>query len=517
MGTAARQHPANAADRAIQPRTIGRYTLFEEIASGGMGSVHYGRFVGPAGFARTVAIKKLHPHLANEEDFVAMLADEARLASRIRHPNVVSTIDVVESEDGLFVVMDYVHGESLSRLLRASVALNRNPPPGVIVAIMAGALRGLHAAHEARDESGRPLEIIHRDVSPQNILVGVDGQARVFDFGVAKAAGRLTTTREGLLKGKLAYMAPEQIQRDEVDRRCDVYAASVVLWEGLAGTRLFDGLSEGALVHRILHGPLMGPSRAARLEKNRALDKTIDQGSMDILDQLDAVVLRGLARDPDERYGTARDMAIALESATKAASVEAVEEWVATMAGPVLARRADVLHRIESQHETTSGISVAAPEGASADSLKSGAALALNGPSAPRPDPPRRRSGRALSGAVVFAILLAAVYFAWYRPSVRVAETTPLSAPASVPAPSASAASTPSATATATVDPLPADPPSSATTVAPPLTGTHPGNTGSPSATAPIVRTRPAPAMRGCRTVSYFDADGVKHFKQECP
>jgi eukaryotic-like serine/threonine-protein kinase len=512
MGTAARKPPRDIGTQIRTTDSARRYTLFDQISSGGMGSVHYGRFVGPAGFARTVAIKRLHPHLANESDFVSMLADEARLASRIRHPNVVSTVDVIESDEGLLVVMDYVHGESLSRLLRASVAMNKNPPPGVIVAIMTGALRGLHAAHEARSESGEPLEIIHRDVSPQNILVGADGQARVFDFGVAKAAGRLTTTREGLLKGKLAYMAPEQIQRDTVDRRCDIYAASVVLWEGLVGSRLFDGLSEGALVHRILNGPILGPSRAPRHDKGKALTKTIEQGSMDVLDKLDAVVLRGLARNPAERYATAREMAVALEAATKVASVEEVEEWVASMAGPVLAERARVLHVIETQQETTSGISeapvTARDPGASNEALQSGAANTVDGLSDVRPprSPPRSRS--ALGIAAIALVLLGGLYFAWrklFQETTRAAASS--APPAALPQPSATA---PPSTFNVAVEapPVPLPPPTTS------------GSSPQPVPPVPILSSdmpvRPRPP-RACRTVSFFDSDGVKHFKQECP
>src|SRR5579863_8618035 len=198
-----------------------------------MATVHIGRLIGPVGFSRTVAIKRLHPQHAKEPDFVSMFLDEARLAARIRHPNVVPTLDVVATEGELFVVMDYVPGESLSRLAAATFAAGARFPLRAVVSIMAGSLHGLHAAHEAKSERGEPLGIVHRDVSPQNILVGIDGVARVLDFGVAKAAGRLHTTREGELKGKLAYMAPEQLETGTLTRQSDVYAAAVVLWETL--------------------------------------------------------------------------------------------------------------------------------------------------------------------------------------------------------------------------------------------------------------------------------------------
>ena len=184
-------------------RIIGRYVLYDEMAAGGMATVHYGRLLGPVGFSRTVAIKRLRPQFARDQEFVAMFVDEARLAARIRHPNVVPTLDVVATDGELYLVMDYVQGESLSRLLRASRAKG-SIPTDVVSAIFCGALHGLHAAHEATDEHGKPLGLVHRDVSPQNILVGVEGIPRVLDFGVAMAAGRAQATGQGRIKGKLS-------------------------------------------------------------------------------------------------------------------------------------------------------------------------------------------------------------------------------------------------------------------------------------------------------------------------
>src|SRR4051812_48938415 len=202
---------------------IGRYMLDRPIGSGGMATVHLGRLLGPAGFSRTVAIKRLHPQFAKDPEFVTMFLDEARLAARVRHPNVVSTLDVVALDEELFLVMDYVPGETLSRLARELRARGESVPPAIAISILSGVLFGLHAAHDARSESGEVLGIVHRDVSPQNILVGEDGVARVLDFGVAKAAGRASQTEAGLVKGKLAYMSPEQLRGEAIDRRTDVY------------------------------------------------------------------------------------------------------------------------------------------------------------------------------------------------------------------------------------------------------------------------------------------------------
>src|SRR5678816_238661 len=165
-----------------------------------MATVHGGRLLGPSGFSRTVAIKRLHPQYAKDPEFVAMFLDEARMAARIRHPNVVPTLDVVARDGELFIVMEFVHGEALSALLRASAARRQAIPSDVVATLACGVLHGLHAAHEATGDRGEPLGVVHRDVSPHNVLVGADGVARVVDFGVAKAAGRAATTRDGQLK-----------------------------------------------------------------------------------------------------------------------------------------------------------------------------------------------------------------------------------------------------------------------------------------------------------------------------
>ena len=277
------------------PRTIGgRYVLHDELASGGMATVLLGKLIGAAGFSRTVAIKRLHPQFAKDPEFVSMFIDEARIAARIRHPNVVATLDTVSVHGELFLVMEFVLGESLSKLTRPTTGETQPAVPvDIAVAIMVGALHGLHAAHEATDERGVGLEVVHRDVSPQNVMVGVDGVSRVLDFGVAKALGRLQTTHQGQVKGKVAYMAPEQLRAQRVDRRTDVYAASVVLWEVLTGRRLFVSHSPGETMARVLEQTVDPPSKHAK----------------GIAVALDEIVLRGLRRDPSQRFATAEEMA----------------------------------------------------------------------------------------------------------------------------------------------------------------------------------------------------------------
>jgi eukaryotic-like serine/threonine-protein kinase len=317
---------------------VGRYVLHDEIASGGMASVHLGRLHGERGFSRVVAIKRLHPHLAREPEFVAMLLDEARLSSRIRHPNVVSTTDVVVSDNEVLLVMDYVHGESLAGLLRRSAQSGQRPSAAIVSGILAAALRGLHAAHTATDENGQPLHIVHRDFSQQNLLVGADGVARVVDFGVARAVGRLQTTREGHLKGKLAYMAPEQVLSDEVDARCDVWAAAVVLWECLSVRNLFRSDSHVATINKILSASVDPPSRIV---------PGIGAG-------LDHVVMKGLERKRENRWSSAEEMALALEDACEPERTSRIAAWVVSVAGATLEERAEKVSAVESSAKSAS-------------------------------------------------------------------------------------------------------------------------------------------------------------------
>jgi hypothetical protein len=306
---------------SIPPGTrFGRYEVITEIASGGMATVFLGRALGAAGFQRLVAIKCLHPHVAKDDEFVGMFMDEARLAARIRHPNVVPTLDLENGDDGLFLVMEFVEGEGLLGLLRGVFKDRKRVPIPIAMRITLDVLAGLHAAHELTGQSGEPLRLVHRDVSPHNILVGIDGIARITDFGIARAEERLSVTRDGQIKGKIAYMAPEQTSGTPVDRRADLWSLGVVLWECLAGRRLFFGQNDGEVLRNLLVHPI---------PRLRELVPEIPEA-------LDAVVHRTLSRDPDERFPTAAHMAEALEEAGGSigiASARAVGAFVKDIAG----------------------------------------------------------------------------------------------------------------------------------------------------------------------------------------
>ena len=382
-------------------RVVGRYALYDEIASGGMATVHIGRLLGPVGFSRTVAIKRLHPQYAKESEFVSMFLDEARLAARIRHPNVVGTLDVVATDGELFLVMEYVEGESLARLMRTSRERDEAIPIPITVAILAGALEGLHAAHEATSDQGEPLELVHRDVSPQNILVGTDGVPRVVDFGVAKAAVRMQSTRNGQLKGKLGYMAPEQVN-GVVTRATDIYAAGVVLWEMLTRRRLHHAENDMQTFANILSAKIDPPSAFAP----------------EVSPELDRVVMQALRSDPEERFFSAREMARSLQHAAPMAPAPDVGDWVHAQASGQLSSRAKILAHMES-----SGVLQSTPSLTPlSDHSMRGIATVTPTPPKPQPKPPLWALG-----AVVVLLMIAG-----FAVGVRMITSEPSPRPAAV-------------------------------------------------------------------------------------
>jgi eukaryotic-like serine/threonine-protein kinase len=296
---------ANAIGSLCAGSALGRYELLLPIAQGGMATVWAARMKGSRGFSKIVAIKTMLPSLSSDPRFEQMFLSEAEIASRIKHPNVCEILDLGEQDGVLYLAMDWIDGDSLVTLLAECQRQDRKLPYGVAARIGTAAARGLHAAHELKDDAGALFGIVHRDVSPHNILVTFDGLVKIVDFGVAKAVARSDhqVTHAGHLKGKTQYMAPEQAFCDEVDRRTDVFALGIVLYQITTGTHPFRADNELATLARITSPePVPSPETLAP----------------DYPPELSAVVLKALAKEPSLRYATMNELARDLETvATK--------------------------------------------------------------------------------------------------------------------------------------------------------------------------------------------------------
>jgi serine/threonine-protein kinase len=286
--------PVNLA-RAFEGRSFGGYRIARAIATGGMATVFLARRTGPGRFAQTAALKVIHPHLAAEAEFVDMFLEEARIASSINHPNVCRVLDFGQAEGTFYLAMEYVRGETWATTLQVLQARreSRARLPGISAYVIAQACEGLHAVHEAVDSSGHPLGIVHRDISPQNLFVAYDGSVRVLDFGIASARDRVPGSTTQVVKGRYAYMAPEQVRGLELDRRADIWSLGVVLREALTGERLFERDTQVATIMAVTKEPLPTWPRQVPLMLREVCDKALE-------------------RDEAERFGTARDLGSAL-------------------------------------------------------------------------------------------------------------------------------------------------------------------------------------------------------------
>jgi serine/threonine-protein kinase len=470
---------------------VGRYEALRPIASGGMATVYLGRAEGARGFERQVAIKAMHPHLADDPEFVTMFLDEARMAANIRHPNVVPTLDVAEENGQLFLIMEYVEGLSLQGVKRA--LKKQIVPVPIALRIALDMLAGLHAAHELTASDGTPMKLIHRDVSPHNVLVGVDGVSRIMDFGIARAEIRITSTRGAQVKGKTAYMAPEQIRAEPIDQRCDIYAAGIVTWELLTGERLFRADNEGSLVSLVLTGASRTPSQ---------LNSTVTPA-------IDAVCMKALAPLADDRFATAAAFAEALEdaageSAIAIATSRAVSAFMKALP-PSPTRAAESMltpnpasARASSSASAASQVSVVGPSSSPSQispgtGTEARSAVSAELERAPElPPPTRGGSRRVLVAAVAASLVTGAAVWALTRSAPPPAEPPAVA----VPIPSAAAPVAPvvpAATVEATAPPLPTATPSVSASSAPtsPRKPTAPGAFG-PRGGKPSTGFRPA-------------------------
>jgi eukaryotic-like serine/threonine-protein kinase len=288
---------STSAGQSQGANTLGKYRLIAELGHGGMAEVFLAVVRGPAGFNKLVVIKQIRPQLAEDPEFLGMFLDEARLAARLSHTNVVQTNEVGQEGERYFIAMEYLEGQPLNRVVHRLAKVG-----GLSLAqhlkIICDALAGLHHAHELADYDGTPLGVVHRDVTPHNVFVTYDGQVKVVDFGIAKALNSSAETRTGVLKGKVAYMAPEQARGERVDRRADVFSVGVMLWEAATGKRLWKGVPDITILQRLLSGEIPAP-RSVKSE---------------IPEKLEAIILKALSHQRDDRYATAADLQTALET-----------------------------------------------------------------------------------------------------------------------------------------------------------------------------------------------------------
>jgi serine/threonine-protein kinase len=277
--------------------TASKYRPIAKLGQGGMAQVFLAMASGPVGFNKLVVIKEILEELADDPEFVTMFLDEARLAARLNHPNVVQTTEVGVEGSRYYICMEYLEGQPLNRIFGKFPRgeLSR----GMMVRILIDTLAGLHHAHEVCDLDGTPLQVVHRDVSPHNVFLTYAGQVKVVDFGIAKAVSSSNKTQTGVMKGKVNYMSPEQAQGEKVDRRSDVFAVGMMLWDVLAGRRPFQGMTDIAIIHKVMTGDIPSPRTVVA----------------DVPQVLELICMKALARDRNDRFATAAEMASALEEA----------------------------------------------------------------------------------------------------------------------------------------------------------------------------------------------------------
>ncbi len=325
------------------PETFGRYQLMRKLATGGMGQVYLARQKGPVGFEKLVVVKRILPHLAEEPEFIQMFFDEARIAALLNHPNIAQIYDLGEADGTYYIAMEYVHGESFRAVTAKAAGVPGAFPLALKCRVVSDAAGALDFAHRAKSPSGEPLALIHRDVSPQNILLGFNGAVKLIDFGVAKAAGKISTTATGAVKGKYAYMSPEQARGEELDLRSDIFGLGIVFHEALTGARLFKRESETATLRAVVGGKVAAPSSVVK----------------NIPKAIDAIVLKALARKRAERFQTAAEMQSAIEEFLTKSRLPATPALLA-------AQMAD-LYKDELNQETVSEESSPAPRPAAAE------------------------------------------------------------------------------------------------------------------------------------------------------
>src|SRR5437868_3674460 len=281
----------------MREQQYGKYLLLDRIAVGGMAEIFLARQMGPEGFEKTVVLKRIRPHLGDKKSFVRMFLNEAKLAAQLNHPNIIQIHDLGKVGESYFIAMEYLFGRDMRRVMPKAEALGIPFPVVYACKVASQVLEGLYHAHRKLDVEGRPLGIVHRDVTPENIFVSFDGGVKVLDFGIAKAANQVEMTRAGEIKGKLSYMSPEQCMGKPLDHRSDIFSLGVVLYEWVTGFKLFTGESDVAVLKSITDGKIYRPSYF----------------KADVPEAIEQILMKALEKDPDTRYQSAWEMQFELD------------------------------------------------------------------------------------------------------------------------------------------------------------------------------------------------------------
>ncbi len=322
--------------RNTKPVTFGKYTLLERIAVGGMAEVFLAVQAGLEGFEKRLAIKRIRPHLSGEEAFLKMFLHEAKLAAQLQHPNIVQIFDLGRIGESYFIAMEYIQGRDMSRVTPKAESLGIQFPIEYAVAIASSVLEGLSYAHAKTDATNQPLNIVHRDVTPENVMIGWNGSVKILDFGIAKASSQTDQTKAGEIKGKLSYMSPEQAMGKTLDARSDLFSLGIILYEWITGYRLFTGENEMAILKNIIDGKIYPPSYFRE----------------DIPEPVERVLMRALEKDRNQRYQSAREMQLDVIDALARAEFQPSTAHLANFMQQIFAEEIADEQRAFAQHAT---------------------------------------------------------------------------------------------------------------------------------------------------------------------